>query len=87
MHQSFVSTATIGPGNNRAFKNCILKTLLKPGMGVKFVVKSLLKAPPPGANNNKEQQWEVVLMKNKYKGGGGGRLECLQVNVGIAKSM
>ena len=32
MHQSFVSTATIGPGNSRAFKNCILKTLLKPGM-------------------------------------------------------
>ena len=32
MHQSFVSTATIGPGNTRAFKNCILETLLKPGM-------------------------------------------------------
>ena len=40
--------------------------------GVKFVVKSLLKAQPPGANNNKEQQWEVVLMKNKYEKGGGG---------------
>ena len=50
------------------------------------MVKSVLKAPPPGANNNKEQQWEVVLMKNKYEGGGEG-LECLQVNVGIVKSM
>ena len=49
------------------------------------MVKSLLKAQPPGANNNKEQQWEVVLMKNKYERGGG--LECLQVNVGIVKSM
>ena len=53
------------------------------------MVKSLLKALTPGANNNKEQQWEVVLMKNKYErvGGGGGGLECLQVNVGIVKSM
>ena len=52
------------------------------------MVKSLLKAQPPGANNNKEQQWEVVLMKNKYERGvGGGVLECLQVNVGIVKSM
>ena len=66
------TTVTIGPGNSRAFKNCILKTLLKAWHGgVKFVVKSLLKAPPPGANNNEEQQWEVVLMKNKYEGGGG----------------
>ena len=48
------------------------------------MVKSLLKVQPPGANNNKEQQWEVVLMKNKYERGG---LECLQVNVGIVKSM
>ena len=88
MQQSFVSTATIGPGNSRAFKNCILKTLLKAWHGgVKFVIKSLLKAPPPGANNNEEQQWEVVfeLMKNKYERGAG--LECLQVNVGTVKSM
>ena len=72
MHQSFVSTATIGPGNSRAFKNCILKTAKAWHGGVKFVVKSLLKAQPPGANNNKEQQWEVVLMKNKYERWGGG---------------
>ena len=64
MHQSFVSTATIG--------SCILKTLLKAWHGgVKFVVKSLLKAPPPGVNNNEEQQWEVVLMNNKCERGGG----------------
>ena len=64
---------------------CILKTLLKAWhCGVKFVVKSLLKAPPPGANNNEEQQQEVVLMKNKYDAGW---LECLQVSVGTIKSM
>ena len=74
MHQSFVSTATMGPGNSRAFKNCILKTLLKAWHGgVKFVVKSLLKALPPGANNDEEQ---VVLMKNKYEVGGGGLNVC-----------
>ena len=77
MYVQFVSTATIGPRNRRAFKNCILKNLLKAWHGgVKFVVESLLKAPPPGANNNEEQQWEVVLMKNKYKGGGGGLNIC-----------
>ena len=53
MHQSFVFTATICPGNSRAFKNCILKTWHG---DVKFVVKSLLKTPSPGANNNEEQQ-------------------------------
>ena len=51
------------------------------------MVKSLLKAQPPGAKNNKEQQWEVVLMKNKHERGWGWGLECLQVNVGIVKSM
>ena len=67
MHQFIHCHYSLGPGISRAFKNCILKALLKPGMAG----KSLLKAPPPGANNNKEQQWEVVL-----KGGGGGLNVC-----------
>ena len=43
--------------------------------GVKFVVKTLLKAPPPPANNKEKQQREVVLMKNKYDGSEGGGLK------------
>ena len=50
------------------------KTLLKAWhCGLKFVVKTLLKAPPPGANNKEKQQREVVLMKNKYDGSGEGQ--------------
>ena len=67
MHQSFVSMAPPGPGNSGAFIFSIFKALLKARQcKVRYVVKSLLKAPaPPEAGNNVEQQLGVVLIKNK----------------------
>ena len=46
MHQSFVSTAPLGPGISGAFHFSIFKAPLKALLsGAKIVVKSLLKAP------------------------------------------
>ena len=58
MHQSFVSTAPLGPGISGAFNFSIFKAPLKALLsGANIVVKSLLKAPAlPGADNNEEQQ-------------------------------
>ena len=57
MHQSFVSTAPLGPGISGAFNFSIFKAPLKSlHSGAKSVVKSLLKAPVlPG----------LTIMKNK----------------------
>ena len=64
MHQSFVSPDPLGPGNSGAFNFSFFKAPLKARhSGVRFVVKSLLKAPE--ADNNVEQQLKVVLMKLK----------------------
>ena len=47
MHQSFVSTAPLGPGISGAFNFSISKAPLKAlHSGAKIMVKSLLKAPP-----------------------------------------
>ena len=64
MLQSFVAMAPPGPGNSErlAFNFSVFKALLKAQhCGVRFVVKSLLKAP----GNNVEQQLGVAIMKNK----------------------
>ena len=69
MHQSFVSPAPLGPGNSVTFNFLIFKAPVKVRpCGVRFVVKSLLKAPAPRGDNNVnvEQQLGVVLMKLKY---------------------
>ena len=48
VHQSFVFTAPLGPGNSGSFKFSVFKARSKAGhCGFIFVVKSLLKAPAP----------------------------------------
>ena len=44
MHQSFVSTAPLGAGNNEAFNFSIFKALKARHRGVRLDVNSLLKA-------------------------------------------
>ena len=67
MHQSFVSPAPLGPGNSGTFNFLIFKAPVKVRpCEVRFVVKSLLKAPAPRGDNNVEQQLGFVLMKLKY---------------------
>ena len=67
MHQSFVSTAPLGPGISGAFNFSIFKALLKALLsGAKIVVKSLLKAPAlPGLtimkNNKTPEPVELTL--------------------------
>ena len=65
MHQSFVSTAALGPGNSGAFNFSVFKAPLKARQsGVIFVVKTPLKAPAPRRRlTTVEQQLRVVLMK------------------------
>ena len=61
LHQSFVSPAPIGPGNSGAFNFSIFKALVKARhCGVRFVVKSLVKAPAPrGLNIMGDNCWEL----------------------------
>ena len=48
MHQSFVSTAPLGPGNSSAFNFSVFKARLKAWhCGILYVVKSLLKVSAP----------------------------------------
>ena len=59
MHQSFVSTAPLGPGISGALNFSIFKAPLKAlHSGAKIVVKSLLKAPlSRGLTIMKNKQW------------------------------
>ena len=79
MHQSFVSPAHLGPGNSGGFNFSIFKATVKARpCEVRFVVKSLLKAPgSPEGDSNVEQQLGVVLMKMGYG------FEFLHVNVQV----
>ena len=71
LHQSFVSMAPLGPGNREVFNFSVFKALLKARhCWVRFVVKSLLKAPAQHRltivwNN---MQLGVVLMKTCERG-------------------
>ena len=68
MHQSFVSTAPLGPGISGAFNFSIFKAPLKAlHSGAKIVVKSLLKAPAlPGLtimkNNKRPESFEFTFL-------------------------
>ena len=68
MHQSFVSTAPLGPGISGAFNFSIFKAPLKDlHSGAKIVVKSLLKAPAlPGLtimkNNKRPESFELTFL-------------------------
>ena len=68
MHQSFVSTAPLGPGISGAFNFSIFKAPLKAlHSGAKIVVKSLLKAPAlPGLtimkNNKRCESFELTFL-------------------------
>ena len=68
MHQSFVSTAPLGPGISGAFNFSIFKAPLKaPHSGAKILVKSPLKAPAlPGLtimkNNKRPESFELTFL-------------------------
>ena len=68
MHQSFVSTAPLGPGIIGAFNFSIFKAPLKAlHSGAKIVVKSLLKVPAlPGLtimkNNKRPESFELTFL-------------------------
>ena len=68
MHQSFASTAPLGPGISGVFNFSIFKAPLKTlHSGAKIVVKSLLKAPAlPGLtimkNNKRRESFELTFL-------------------------
>ena len=67
MHQSFVSTAPLGLGNNRAFNLSVFKS---PALQGQICGKIPAKSPGSSeADSNVEQQLVVVLMKKKYERG------------------